>query len=63
MLGSDHVGIGSDYQASGNYVPKALNENNTYWQIQKSLRGAGFSDSEIGMIMSGVFLNAMSVHR
>lgn len=62
ILGSDHVGIGSDYQASGNYVPKALNENNTYWQIQKSLRSAGFSDSEIGMIMSGAFLKAVSVH-
>lgn len=62
ILGSDHVGIGSDYQASGKYVPQALNEHNTYRQIQESLRSAGFSDSEIGMIMSGAFLNAMSVH-
>ena len=62
ILGSDHVGIGSDYQALGEYVPQALNENNTYRQIQKSLRDAGFSDSEIGMIMSGAFLNAVRVH-
>jgi microsomal dipeptidase-like Zn-dependent dipeptidase len=60
-LGPDHVGIGSDYQAMGKYVPNALNEINTYQQIQEALQEAGFSESDIESIMSGTFLNALGV--
>lgn len=60
-LGPDHVGIGSDYQAMGKYVPKALNEINTYQQIHEALKEAGFFESDIESIMSGTFLNALGV--
>jgi len=61
ILESDHVGIGSDYQAMGKYVPFALNEINAYQQIEEGLQKEGFTVSEIGSIMSGTFLKAMGV--
>ena len=61
-LGAHKVGIGSDYQALGKYVPEALNQVSSYRQIGQGLRAAGFTDSEIGMITSGAFLHAMDVN-
>ena len=58
-LGVNHVGIGSDYQAMGNYVPSDLNEIDTFRKIQAGLREADFSDEEITLISSDVFLNLL----
>jgi microsomal dipeptidase-like Zn-dependent dipeptidase len=60
MLGINHVGIGSDYQAMGKYVPSDLNEIDTFRKIQAGLRETGFSDEEITRISSGVFLNSLA---
>ena len=58
-IGHCHVGIGSDYQALGRYVPSSLNEVNTFSQIWSGLKAAGFSAEEIDCVSRGAFLNAL----
>ena len=58
-IGHCHVGIGSDYQALGRYVPSSLNEVNTYSQIWSGLKAAGFSAEDIACVSHGAFLNAL----
>lgn len=58
-LGNDHIGIGSDYQANGKYVPTSLNANETYYKIQNALLSRGYSDATTKKIMSENILNAL----
>ena len=58
-IGHGHVGVGSDYQALGRYVPSSLNEVNTFSQIWSGLKAAGFSEEEIATVSYGAFLNAL----
>jgi len=60
-LGAEKVGIGSDFQANGLYVPKTLNQSDTYSLIMRGLAKTGMTDAEVAFIGSGSFLNAMNV--
>ena len=57
-LGHGRVGIGSDYQVSGRYVPTELNLANTFEEIQDGLIQVGYSPEEVEMICHGAFINA-----
>ena len=57
-LGHGHVGIGSDYQAFGRYVPADLNEANTFSRIEAGLLAKGFSAKQIDLISHGAFIRA-----
>ena len=58
-LGIDYIGIGSDYQADGQYVPPALNKTGSYNLIVEGLTLKGYSVTEINKIMSRNFLRIM----
>lgn len=59
QLGEDYVGIGSDYQAQGKYVPESLNKSNTYKVIANSLLKRGYSETSVNKIMCDNFLRLM----
>lgn len=50
-IGIDYVGIGSDYQASGKYVPTRLNEKSSYKNIRDKLLTKNYSPADIRKIM------------
>ena len=60
-LGSDFIGIGSDYQADGKYVPDELNKANTFQRIAEELKAIGYTEGEVKNIVGGNFLRAMGV--
>ncbi len=62
LIGVDLIGIGSDYQANGKYVPQSLNETNTYKRIQDGLLMKGYSEADVRKIMSGNLLRVMAVN-
>lgn len=58
ILGHGRVGIGSDFQVSGRYVPPELNLANTFEKIQDGLIQAGYSPEEVEKICHGAFVSA-----
>lgn len=59
FLGFDNVGIGSDYQANGKYIPQKLNEITAYIEIKNRLLRRGFSNDNIDKIMSNNILKLL----
>ncbi len=60
-LGVDRVGLGSDYQAAGKYVPPALNEPDTYARITAGLRRRGYSARQVDQLMAGNLLALLRI--
>jgi len=42
-----HIGIGSDYQAAGKYIPEELNKLDTFVKIAEVMKIHGYTESEI----------------
>jgi microsomal dipeptidase-like Zn-dependent dipeptidase/photosystem II stability/assembly factor-like uncharacterized protein len=60
ILGTDHVGIGTDLQAGGRYVPASLNRNDSLELIQVRLTARGYSAEEVDGILGGNILRALA---
>jgi membrane dipeptidase len=60
FVGLDNVGIGSDLQAKGKYVPETLYQYNMKEMLIKGLRERGYSQLKIGKILSGNLLAYMN---
>ena len=60
-LGPEHVGIGSDLQAHGRYVPAELNRPDTFARIRQGLAARGYSRTSIDGILGGNVLSALGV--
>lgn len=56
VAGIDHVGIGSDFDGMGPAQPKGLPDVSAYPVLIEELLKRGYSEEEIGKIMSGNFL-------
>ena len=59
-LGPQHVGIGTDLQAGGKYVPVALNQKDTFAEIRRRLRDRGFEQQTIDGVLGGNVLRALA---
>lgn len=59
-LGPDHVGIGTDLQAGGEYVPASLNQKDSFARIRRRLQDRGFSRQKIDGILGGNVLRALA---
>lgn len=58
VCGVDHVGIGTDYDGI-EITPRGLESVADFGRIPEALRKAGFSDSDISMIMGENFLSLL----
>jgi len=59
-LGPDHVGIGTDLQAGGKYVPEALNQEDSFARIRRRLQDRGFGQQTIDGILGGNVLRVLA---
>jgi membrane dipeptidase len=59
-LGPDHVGIGTDLQAGGKYVPDALNQEDSFARIRRRLQDRGFDQQTIDGILGGNVLRVLA---
>jgi membrane dipeptidase len=59
-LGPDHVGIGTDLQAGGKYVPDALNQKDTFAEIRRRLQDRGFKHQTIDGVLGGNVLRVLA---
>ena len=59
-LGPDHVGIGTDLQAGGKYVPVTLNQKDAFARIRQRLEKRGFEEATIDSILGGNILRVLS---
>lgn len=62
FISIENIGIGSDYQAEGKYVPDELNEKRTYLNIIKKLETIGYSKEDIRKVMYANFLKLISLN-
>ena len=60
FLGFDNVGIGTDYQANGKYVPQKLNEITAYSEIKEKLLERGFNNENVNKIMGNNILKLLN---
>jgi len=60
LLGIDYVGIGSDYQADGKYIPQALNKVTSFNNISRELLRRNYSKSDVRKIMFKNVVKAIS---
>lgn len=51
ILGPDRVGIGTDLQAGGRYVPAQLNRADAFAEIRRGLSGRGYTPQEMEGIL------------
>ena len=56
----NHIGIGSDYQADGKYIPADLNEKDVFQKMAKAMAERGYSPSEINGVLGGNMLKALT---
>ncbi|KLJ01955.1 dipeptidase [Luteimonas sp. FCS-9] len=56
LLGAAHVGIGSDFDGVGGYLPVGLEDVSTYPAVIAGLQRRGYSEADIGAIMGGNLL-------
>lgn len=59
-LGPDRVGIGTDLQAGGKYVPEILNQKDSFTRIRLRLQDRGFDQQSIDGILGGNVLRVMA---
>ena len=59
-IGIEHIGIGTDLQAFGRYVPEELNRVGVMNSIRTALKSRGYCDSEIEAIFGENFLRTWS---
>ncbi|MBI4917162.1 MAG: membrane dipeptidase [Acidobacteria bacterium] len=59
-LGEDRVGIGTDLQAGGRYVPASLNRDDAFALIARRLRERGCSQAAVDGILGGNVLRALA---
>jgi len=59
-LGSKHVGIGTDLQAGGKYVPPSLNRDDSFALIRRRLTERGYSAGDIDGILGQNVLRALA---
>ena len=60
ITGVDHVGIGTDGQAAGQYFPEDLRGPSCFPRITYSLLKRGYTEEDIRKIMGGNFLRILS---
>jgi membrane dipeptidase len=60
IIGIDHIGIGSDYQANGRYVPAELNEIDVFRKIVNTMTLRGYTISEINGILGRNILKVLN---
>ncbi|MDF2179180.1 dipeptidase [Aliiglaciecola sp. CAU 1673] len=56
LVGIEHVGIGSDFDGVGNSLPRDLKDVSAYPKLIQGLLDRGYTEDEIGKILSGNFL-------
>ena len=56
LIGVDHVGIGSAFDAVGDTLPVGFKDASAYANLQKALAARHYSDQDIQKIMGGNFL-------
>ncbi len=59
-LGPEHVGIGTDLQAGGSYVPAALNRDDTFAEIGRRLSERGYSKDVVAGVMGRNVLRVLT---
>jgi len=59
-LGPHHVGIGTDLQAGGKYVPDALNQDDAFAEIRRRLQDRGLGQQTIDGILGGNVLRLLA---
>jgi microsomal dipeptidase-like Zn-dependent dipeptidase len=59
-MGADRVGIGTDLQKGGQYVPEPLNRMDAFAEISARLRQRGYSQQAIEGILGGNVLRALA---
>ena len=59
IISLDRIGIGSDYQARGKYIPGELNENSVFKNLAKAMVKRGYSNEEIAGVLRKNFLGAI----
>ncbi|QNA86476.1 membrane dipeptidase [Sphingomonas sp. So64.6b] len=60
VAGPDHVGIGSDFDGTGNELPDGLGDVSTYPQLMAELMRRGWSDADIAKLAGGNILRVMA---
>jgi membrane dipeptidase len=60
VAGPDHVGIGSDFDGTGNELPDGLGDVATYPQLMAELMRRGWSDANIAKLAGGNILRVMA---
>jgi membrane dipeptidase len=60
LAGVDHVGLGSDFDGVGDTLPTGLKDVSGYPNLIYELLNAGFSEEDIGKILSGNVLRVWS---
>ena len=59
-LGPDYVGIGTDLQAGGKYVPSSLNQDETFSEIGQRLLERGYSQHLVDGVLGRNILRALA---
>jgi membrane dipeptidase len=59
-LGPGHVGIGTDLQAGGKYVPVSLSQKDSFARIRQRLQERGFEQDTIDGILGGNILRILA---
>ena len=58
-IGADHFGIGSDYQASGRYIPAEFNRPDVFVRLKQRMLESGYTQNEIENIFARNLLHAL----
>lgn len=56
LVGIDYIGIGSDYDGVGDSLPVGLKDVSSYPNLIQGLLDRGYSEDDIGKILSGNFM-------
>ena len=59
LVGIDHVGIGTDLQAFGQYVPEELGQPAAISDLRAVMAARGYSQSDIQKVLAGNFLRLL----
>lgn len=59
VAGVDHVGLGSDFDGTGNALPEGLKDASTYPALMAELLRRGWSDADVAKVAGGNVLRAM----
>ena len=60
VAGVDHVGIGSDFDGTGNSLPEGLGDVTTYPALLAELMRRGWSDQDVAKVAGGNVLRVMT---